>query len=93
MAAARTIALTQVLRPHVPLIKFRGGKGPKKEHFTVPPAVATPVHKAPQQSSFVVKGTSVKGSGVEAKHVSSKYKSKPLTADEIEIIQRGGADL
>ncbi|XP_077989459.1 alpha-ketoglutarate dehydrogenase component 4-like [Glandiceps talaboti] len=95
-ARGATARLAQAVKPHVPLIKFRGQKAQGTPKFTAhqDTRIQQPIIRIPRQaSSFIVKGTSVRGSGIDHRHLPSKYRQRQLTDEEIEIVERGGFDM
>ncbi|XP_070543247.1 alpha-ketoglutarate dehydrogenase component 4-like isoform X2 [Ptychodera flava] len=92
MASQSAGRLSQVVKQHVPLIKFRGGRMPAPQ-YTAPERVAVAqqtVQVPTQAQSFIVQGTSVRGSGIDHRQLPAKYRQKPLTAEDIEIVEMGG---
>jgi len=69
--------LTRV-KPHIPLIKFR--KGGRAASGT-----------APTGSSAAV-GSTARGSGIDEQQLPPRYHRKPITQQEMEMIERGGPD-
>ncbi|XP_052696579.1 alpha-ketoglutarate dehydrogenase component 4-like [Crassostrea angulata] len=86
--AARTF---QTVRPHVPLIKFRGGNITKDT-----PAVMTPATKGKSETAPSTPQTTkiaTPGSILEHHQLPKKYARTPLSIEEMEYIQRGGPDV
>ncbi|GFT73471.1 uncharacterized protein NPIL_349591 [Nephila pilipes] len=66
----------QIVKPHIPLIKFRkGGKD-----------------VLGSQTLGVSPSRSQKGSGIEESELPARYFRKPLSQIEIETIERGGPE-
>ncbi|XP_011424652.3 alpha-ketoglutarate dehydrogenase component 4 [Magallana gigas] len=81
----------QAVRPHVPLIKFRGGNFTKDT-----PAVMTPATKGKSETAPSTPQTTkiaTPGSILEHHQLPKKYARTPLSIEEMEYIQRGGPDV
>ncbi|KAG8197872.1 hypothetical protein JTE90_024271 [Oedothorax gibbosus] len=74
----------QVVKPHLPLIKFRYGKRENNQAMN-PKQSSSLTNLGPQKLSQ-------KGSGIDDTELPLKYFRKPLTQLEIETIERGGPE-
>ncbi|XP_022334880.1 alpha-ketoglutarate dehydrogenase component 4-like [Crassostrea virginica] len=81
----------QTVRPHIPLIKFRGGHLPKESSASVPPATKSKPETSPT-TTHTTKVTTP-GTILEHQQLPKKYARKPLSNEEMEFIQRGGPDV
>uniref|UniRef100_A0A0B7AWA5 28S ribosomal protein S36, mitochondrial n=1 Tax=Arion vulgaris TaxID=1028688 RepID=A0A0B7AWA5_9EUPU len=95
LAAARAaVVKKQVIKPHIPLIKFplRNSAPTLKEH--VGTAVGKPDTLDQVLSTVITdQNPSDKGStgpSVGASQIPQKYRRKVLTKEEMEIIEKGG---
>ncbi|GFT73470.1 uncharacterized protein NPIL_349592 [Nephila pilipes] len=73
----------QIVKPHIPLIKFRkGGKD----------VLGVNQISSGSQTLGVSPSRSQKGSGIEESELPARYFRKPLSQIEIETIERGGPE-
>jgi hypothetical protein len=96
-AAAKMVAM----KPHVPLIKFRGGTGGAAGHSTSSPVQGgAPAAAAPQQVNVFAgsqpAGAKAKPNATVQRPVIESYqlpphlRRKPLSQEEVDYINRGG---
>ncbi|XP_064609798.1 alpha-ketoglutarate dehydrogenase component 4-like [Liolophura sinensis] len=98
MMAANGARAIRAVKPHVPLIKFPQRKGPdgKKIDGRNGTAAASSSSSSssssnPSTSSSKPIGSTPRGSGIDSIDLPSRYRRKPLTEEEMEFIERGGA--
>ncbi|RWS09650.1 28S ribosomal protein S36: mitochondrial-like isoform X1, partial [Dinothrombium tinctorium] len=81
-----------VVKPHIPLIKFRKGGMSNSQVGMV--SVDTSAHHQPTsnpvQSAPI--GSTPRGSGIEEEFLPPRYYRKPISLLEMEFIERGGPD-
>lgn len=105
--AAPTARAIQVVRPHAPLIKFPNRLGipkPNAQEALKILAVNLPEHNAPSPASAAappplsrphVPLTPIPGTPdtlASIQLLPARYRRRPLTADEMDFIQRGGPE-
>ncbi|TGZ65722.1 hypothetical protein CRM22_005730 [Opisthorchis felineus] len=81
--ARATIVMFNVVRKHVPLIKFRS-------QLKRSPATQTPTSSQQPSSTNVVKCSIPPEQAVEYSELLPKFKRRPLTEEEITLLQTGG---
>ncbi|CAL1533686.1 unnamed protein product [Lymnaea stagnalis] len=77
----------KAVRPHVPLIKFPSRGSTVKNPVD---AVSTSAGKVELTASGTKKTTTVTRQTIDSSQLPLKYRRKPLTNEEIEIIEKGG---
>ncbi|CAG5924384.1 alpha-ketoglutarate dehydrogenase component 4 [Menidia menidia] len=105
--AAPTARVIQAVRPHAPLIKFPNRQGvarPNAEEALKMLAVNLPEHNAPSSPSAAaappvsrphVPVTPIPGTPDTLASIQlfpARYRRRPLTAEEMDFIQRGGPE-
>jgi len=76
----------RVVKPHVPLIKFR------KSGSGVSDGAGARTHELPASSKPPI-GMTPRGSGMDESQLPKRYHRKSMTASEMEMIERGGPDI
>jgi len=102
--AANAARAVQVVKPHIPLIRFplRGGAAVQSGHHV------TPSHSSPVSTSSTISqldlppeylptyakpfGYTQRGSGISPKDLPLKYRRQGLTEAEMDYIMRGGPE-
>ncbi|XP_023120233.1 28S ribosomal protein S36, mitochondrial isoform X2 [Amphiprion ocellaris] len=83
--AAPTARVIQAVRPHAPLIKFPNRQGVPKPNAAAPPLISRPhVPLTP------IPGTPDTLASIQL--LPARYRRRPLSADEMDYIQRGGPE-
>lgn len=78
--SSNTSQVWKVIKPHLPLIKFKKG-------------IVVKTHDTKESVSSVKSiGSTVKGSGIDESLLPKRYQRKRMTALEMEIIERGGSE-
>ncbi|KAJ8287207.1 hypothetical protein GJAV_G00048900 [Gymnothorax javanicus] len=97
--AAATRAIVQAVRPHSPLIKFPNRLGvPRPEVQEIPMTMVAPAQMSGAHSSpppTAAPPTQAVGPPDTAASVAGlppRYRRRPLAAEEIDYIQRGGPE-
>lgn len=103
--AAPTARVIQAVRPHAPLIKFPNRQGLARpnvqealktlavnlpQHNAPPSAAASPQLSRPHTPLMPIPGTPDTLASIQL--LPARYRRRPLTADEMEYIQRGGPE-
>ncbi|XP_055945728.1 alpha-ketoglutarate dehydrogenase component 4-like [Argiope bruennichi] len=81
MNTSASLRAWKVVKPHIPLIKFRKGG---KDISGMSPNQSTHLGVAPSRSQ--------KGLGIDDTELPAKYSRKPLSPIEMEYIERGGPE-
>ncbi|CAI5649873.1 unnamed protein product [Oreochromis niloticus] len=83
--AAPTARVIQAIRPHAPLIKF-----PNRQGLPRPNAAASPQLSRPHAPLTPIPGTPDTLASIQL--LPARYRRRPLAADEMDYIQRGGPE-
>ncbi|CAG2103319.1 unnamed protein product [Medioppia subpectinata] len=82
--SSNTQRVWKVIKPHLPLIKFkRGGSVAKTGTDSV----------VSSSTSGPPIGSTPRGSGIEEELMPKRYQRKPITPLEMEMIERGGPEI
>ncbi|CAG5133447.1 unnamed protein product [Candidula unifasciata] len=95
-AAARTSSVAKIIKPHIPLIKF-----PLREPSPLLKEIGTPVAGKQLAPNTVINTTVANqvpstaskrstGSVIDSSELPQKYRRKPISKEEMEIIEKGG---
>jgi len=86
--SSNTQRVWKVIKPHLPLIKFKKGGNVRTNVGMISSDV---VNTSSTASSGPPIGSTPRGSGIEEEFMPQRYQRKPITDLEMEIIERGGA--
>lgn len=78
-----------VIRPHVPLIKFPPRNAGPSNH-NVSKGMPSQPPSNPAQPTSVANKTTAKGEVIDSSTLPLKYHRKPLSVEEMEHIEKGG---
>ncbi|XP_054160303.1 alpha-ketoglutarate dehydrogenase component 4-like [Oppia nitens] len=82
--SSNTQRVWQIIKPHIPLIRFRKGADLHKTEVLSVSATS---------SSSPPIGSTPRGSGIDEELIPKRYQRKPISQQEMEIIERGGPDI
>ncbi|XP_048731994.2 alpha-ketoglutarate dehydrogenase component 4-like isoform X2 [Ostrea edulis] len=88
--ASSTARAFQTVKPHIPLIRFRGGNLTKANSTVLASSNQSTTETSPPTPK--VTNIAAPGATLESHQLSRKYARIPLSIEEMEYIQRGGPD-
>jgi len=96
MAAPVSRTLVQVVRPHIPRIRFpkrsergQSGSGSRAE---APPKVVSVKPTISASGGQKPPGQSQRGTGINQTDLPARYRRRPIDQSEMDAIMRGGRD-